>query len=59
MAPATSPMLPSYVVGHLVLDVSGCVLKVGHVDILVFSDSFVERLAGGLHHLVVAAAGGG
>jgi hypothetical protein len=52
-------MLPSYVVGHLVLDVSGCVLKVGHVDILVFSDSFVERLAGGLHHLVVAAAGGG
>ena len=51
-APATSPMLPSYAVGHPVLDVSGRVLKVGRVDVLVFYDFVAGRLAGGHHHFL-------
>ena len=51
-APAAYPMLPSYAVGHLVLDVLGCVLKVGCVDVLVFSDFVVGRLTGRHHHFL-------
>ena len=51
-APATSPMLPSYAMGHPVLDVSSRVLNVGRVDILGFSDFVVGRLAGGHHHFL-------
>jgi hypothetical protein len=42
----------SYAVGHPVLDVSGRVLKVGRVDVLVFSDFVVGHLAGGHHHFL-------
>ena len=43
-------MLPSYAVGHLVLDVLGRDLKVGCVDVPVFSDFVIGHLAGGHHH---------
>ena len=59
MAPATSPMLPSYAVGRLVLDVLGCVIKVRRVDVLVFSDFVVGCLAGGHHHFCGGGGGGG
>jgi hypothetical protein len=51
-APAKSPIMPTYTVGHPFLDVLGHVLKVGRVDVLVFSDFVIRCLTGRHHHFL-------
>ncbi len=45
-------------VGHLVLDVPGPVLEVGHVDVVVLNGVFAGRLAGGHHNFCGSGSGG-